>query len=508
MLFSKIGIHPFIFSLLPITLIFIDNLTEIPLDDLFEPLLLSVTFAIIPWLVIMRFVGEKKSGLIISLIVILLIIFAHIRGFLIYNDVEEIRFIAKNLILIPIFMSFAFFGIVYIIRKKISPDITSIANVVSIAIISVMFMQAAFFYTNNIYSFEIAEESLNVPVLHASDTAEKPDVYFLVLDAYSGDIILKNDFGYDNSEFNKQLKNRGFFVQERSFSNYPNTELSMPSIMNMAYLDSLSEILGENSTAKSLTRQIWNENKAMQVFKANEYDILTFHGRLGTASNMVTDRFCTSAFDVNPELLGVFINMYFPISSIRTQLLDDKHYDIIKCVFSTVINFDKNTENPLYMHIHVRFPHQPFVFDSDGNKVQDPISVARFDNELKDAYLGQLIFANKKTIELVDSIQNRDPESVIIIMSDHGSRLGVNWNEPTETDYYRALNNISAFYFPGKENYFPMDIAAVNTFRIFFNLYFETDYEILEDRQIWYAPSKPFYHIDITDKIGGLSIRN
>ena len=42
----------------------------------------------------------------------------------------------------------------------------------------------------------------------------------------------------------------------------------------------------------------------------------------------------------------------------------------------------------------------------------------------------QLIFADKKTLELVDSIQNRSAESVIIIMSDHGFRPYINWEEP------------------------------------------------------------------------------
>jgi len=46
-----------------------------------------------------------------------------------------------------------------------------------------------------------------------------------------------------------------------------------------------------------------------------------------------------------------------------------------------------------------------------------------------------------------------------------------------------------------------MDISPVNLFRIIFNLYFESDYEILEEKQIWYAPAKPFNQTDITEII-------
>jgi hypothetical protein len=146
-------------------------------------------------------------------------------------------------------------------------------------------------------------------------------------------------------------------------------------------------------------------------------------------------------------------------------------------------------------------PHPPFIYDSDGNHVTDIYTHNRFDASLKDAYLEQTIFSNKITIEMIDSIQQRDDSAVIIVMSDHGGRLGVNWYDPTEMDYNRALNNLSAFYFPGHEDDVPEKIASVNTFRVFFNTYFNTDYEILEDRQMWYVPERPYDQIDVTEKL-------
>ena len=102
---------------------------------------------------------------------------------------------------------------------------------------------------------------------------------------------------------------------------------------------------------------------------------------------------------------------------------------------------------------------------------------------------------------MIDSIQQKDDSAVIIVMSDHGGRLGINWENPTVMDYNRGLNNISALYFPGHENEIPEEIAAVNTFRVFFNTYFNTDYEILEDRQMWYVPEQPYDQTDVTEKL-------
>jgi len=75
-------------------------------------------------------------------------------------------------------------------------------------------------------------------------------------------------------------------------------------------------------------------------------------------------------------------------------------------------------------------------------------------------------------------------------------------------DYFRALNNLNALYFPGKESHFPMNTSTVNVFRIFFNLYFEVDYEILDEKQIWYIPSMPFQYIDVTEIVKSSSLRN
>ena len=41
----------------------------------------------------------------------------------------------------------------------------------------------------------------------------------------------------------------------------------------------------------------------------------------------------------------------------------------------------------------------------------------------------------------------------------------------------------------------------MNTFRVFFNTYFNTDYEILEDRQMWYIPERPYDQIDVSEKL-------
>ena len=91
-------------------------------------------------------------------------------------------------------------------------------------------------------------------------------------------------------------------------------------------------------------------------------------------------------------------------------------------------------------------------------------------------------------------------------MSDHGGRFGVDWENPSEIDLYRGLNNLMTVYFPEKESLIPEHISTVNVFRIFFNIYFNAEYEILDERHIWYSPQTPLLQNDVTDLIKSSTI--
>lgn len=502
---KQLSYHHFIYALFPVLFIFLDNINEIPLNDLFLPLVTAVLILIIPWGILTYFIGQKRSALISTLFIFIIIIFAYTRSGFIYHEILDLRILASNYILIPIFLAFTIGISIYILRKEISPKVTQTLNIMSLVMVSFLIFQIGLFSMVD-ESFVEAQELLDVPVFQMNENITTPNVYLLMLDAYSGNILLENDFEYDNSEFYKQLRERGFFVQERSFSNYPNTELSMPSIMNMNYLDFLIQMQGENSDDMRLTQKLWNENKVMQVFQANGYEIYSFHGRNGSSSDMVTANFCTLPFNYSLDFVRALSDFYIPISSIREKVGLDTHFRTVSCVLETTKDFEE-PNNPFYMHMHIRLPHQPFVFDVEGNRVSEPqIEFHRFDERLKDAYLQQTLFTNSKTIEIIDSIQQKDPSTVIILMSDHAGRFDIDWENPSEIDLYRGLNNLMTVYFPEKESLIPEHISTVNVFRIFFNIYFNAEYEILDERHIWYSPQTPLLQNDVTDLIKSSTI--
>jgi len=165
-------------------------MNEIPIHEIFIPLIISLGIIFIPWIILIFFIGERKSSVIISIVIVIFLIFAYIRSILIYNEIEEIRFVATNIILIPLLSIPAVFIIYKILRQKFSSNITQIINVMSIAIFTFMIFQISVLYSTDT-SFDEAQNLLNVPVFEINELNNTPNVYLLMLDAYSGQITLE-----------------------------------------------------------------------------------------------------------------------------------------------------------------------------------------------------------------------------------------------------------------------------------------------------------------------------
>ena len=490
---SKLPIHTFLFSLFPIMFFFQGNLHEIPFGDVIFPLFLSISITFLSWVILRKFIGSQRSGLIISLIIMSFINLGNIRFFISDNPTESLQSSVEGQILVSILLLVNVIGIIYFLKKHRLDAKTSIANVVSMTMIGVLIF--------NITSFSVttADDNSSVNIsnitVQISDVENKPNIYFIILDEYAGSIQLKNDFNFDNSNFSIELEKRDFFVGNESFSNYPNTSLSVPSIMNMIYFDFIPDKLGKDSKNIRVVEKMINENNVMKILQANDYKITTLDGVVGRIPNtyLADITLCSSIFDINPDIRKNFALVYVPIVGLQELVFSEVIRSKLECSFSALIDFNEDPKNPDFVVAHLRFPHSPYIYDSFGN------SISINDRGDKNAYLEQLKFANKKTLEIIDSIQERSSENIIIVISDHGYRPYINWENPTIDDYIRGFNILAAYYLPGEEKH--EKIAPVNIFRTIFNSYLEMNYEILDDRQIWYSEEWVFDHDDVTDLI-------
>lgn len=359
-----------------------------------------------------------------------------------------------------------------------------------------LILVGTFYFGINNYVESNVEYPNGFEILLATNTekTDLPDIYYIILDEYAGFESLERNFGFDNSEFYSELSKRGFFMPSKSYSNYPFTVLSIPSSLNMQYLNFFSDELGTENTDLDPIRKILEKNLVMNNLSSNGYHVVSFFG--GTEA-------IGSKLFVNEKICG---NNYYlnEIKSILTsaEIYQEKRNEIL-CTFDEIGNVKERISQPMFIFAHISIPHKPFLFDENGGSQMIDYNTLD-DSANKKFYLQQLKFANKMTIRTIDEILTKsETDPIIIIQSDHGERTGINWDEPTEDMIKQGLNNLNAYYFPNeKQNKLYNNISPVNTFRIIFNEYFDADFELLDDRYYWIKnDKKPYDMKDVTEII-------
>ena len=136
-------IHPFLFSLFPLLVIFQFNIHEVPLTDTFLPLFLSFIIVLGLWIILRFFISGKKSGLIISLIVMLFVIYGNLHTFILNMD-HEFSFLGI------VFFVLLIAGIFYLVKtKRVLDNANSITNTIGLAMVGILVITIAIYYYEN-----------------------------------------------------------------------------------------------------------------------------------------------------------------------------------------------------------------------------------------------------------------------------------------------------------------------------------------------------------------------
>ena len=360
-------------------------------------------------------------------------------------------------------------------------------------------------------TFVIAEYKLNEPFLISSEDYKEKltngnepevigrDIYFIVLDGYARYDTLKEFYGFDNSDFISYLKQKGFFVANQSHSNYAWTHLSLPSMLNYEYVNYLTDKIGENSKDLQIPFQMIENNRAVKYLKSQGYYFVFFNSTWhATKSNKNADLcirkdkslFCDEFTRVLAEttMLKLF-------NSIIARDLAEWHLYTFE-MLEKMPDIDKNT----FTFAHIILPHHPYIFDREGKVRKKATMVNQFQPNMwrdTNGYIEQLIFVNDKVKNLVNVLlEKSDVKPIIILLSDHGPQIRT---KNKNTFIQARMSNLVACFLPDKESGIIYDsITPVNIFRIIFNSYFGTDYDLLEDKLYYSEYVRPYKFVDVT----------
>ncbi|MDD5691135.1 MAG: hypothetical protein PHC37_05515 [Candidatus Omnitrophica bacterium] len=307
-----------------------------------------------------------------------------------------------------------------------------------------------------------------------------PDIYYIILDAYGQADILKDEIGYNNSQFLDSLKARRFYVAEKSRSNYAWTMLSIPSALNMRYLNKDNISFG------------LNDPEVIRILRGKGYKIISlpssgfYSVNINSDDEYIERRPCCFL----PDLIET--TWLYPLESLGAVnfIFNAKRQGILY-QFETLGSIPR-MKGAKFIYAHIFITHPPYVFNDDGSPLilslpelfKPKNRSSNFWHNLEGIiYAKQLIFANKKIIELVDKIilESRIPP-IIIIQGDHGPLLGYPPKPVTDFLLRQRMGILNAYYLPSKgKKYLYNNISPVNTFRLVFNTSFDMKYDLLPD---------------------------
>ena len=318
-------IHIFLISLFPVLFIYSQNIDETPVQEIVLPALLILFGAVLLWL-LTRFIikNNEKSAFIISLLLVLSFSYGHI--YLLVDDftLGDSDLGRHRYLLIPFVISFVV-GTYYFVKTKVNlNNMSTIFNVFAASVLVIILINVATYNLENIDSFEneviappsvsLFDTTIETISPHHVESKSHPDVYYIILDAYTSSNSLNKFLNYDNYEFVSYLTDKGFTVNHNSYSNYPSSLPSITSTFNMMYLNSLTD--GQIGPQElHISEKMISDGPVMQNFKSAGYDIIILH-------RPFTEMSSSSLFDLELCKRNQYIDSQLLSLIIRTSVLE------------------------------------------------------------------------------------------------------------------------------------------------------------------------------------------
>jgi len=510
-------IHPFLFAVYLVAGIYSQNASQVPLLWLFRPLVICVGFAAaVYWLLTRKYKDAGYAGWGTTLFLIWLFS-GHVYRLLLETSTfwrtvpGGILALASSGLPLGILASRWAWG-----KLTRHETITMFLNTVSLALtVFSIWTIASTLYQSNSQVQTIREHVSRFDVKLSNSGQPLPDIYLIVLDGYGREDVLRDLYGYDNSDFVGFLKEKGFYVAGQSTANYPQTELSISSTMNLQNLDDFVSGFGSTSDRSPL-RELMRNTVIRRVLHGQGYQFIALPSAALFAQIDDADiYFSLTPGDVNEfeglvlssTIAGVFVESWGWDLPVQSYELHRRYI---------LFSLEKLQEvpelpGPKFVFAHLLSPHPPFIFDAKGNFTRPDYPYSTWDaslypgtvEEYKKGYTDQMTFLNHEMIKVVNGILEKSTTApIIIIQGDHGPGAYYDILQLNTSCLAGRFSILNAYYFPDGdyESLYP-SITPVNTFRVVLNQYFGADLDLLEDRNYFAGWLSPYQFTEVSDKI-------
>lgn len=493
-------VFPLLFSVFSVLALYQSNSYLLPsMRVIVEPILVVSIIVTIVTLVLGFILRNYNKA---SIIIVVPIIFILLYGYL-----KKVLPTVNDWIIVVVF-AVVFSGWILLVMKRFtavgSKRLVVFADVISVCL--VISSIVAIGVTRPTQGLAIKED-LNSEI-NWTQVSTKPDIYYLIFDEYTGEEVLRNYYKYDNTGFLDSLREAGFYIEKNAFSNYPVTSLSIPSSLNMGYLDTTVVGALEAEEYPGFYKSM-QDYKVWRILKDGGYKFVSVGSWWPpTSVNTYADlnySYTDSGFSslvLNTSLLG--------------QILDspDLRKGEVTVQALTDLKVVPTIDGPKFVFAHIILPHKPNIFTPEGEIISPEVEATQ---NYDKGYINNLKYASREILTIINKIKEVNKDSVIIIQGDTGptsiwgyglyssenggSLVGLDKAHPEWI--WLKMNILNALYLPGapKPTLEKFD-TPVNTFRLIFNYYFGSNYSILPERHYFMeAITPPFGFMEVSDAI-------
>ena len=494
-------LYPFLFAIYPVSQLFAHNIEEAPATTVIRPLLLSLLGTVLLYVLLNLIIRDRyKTALITTMLLGFFFSYGHIYDYLENASLFGFMF-GRHRFIFPLWILVFGIGIWWAARRKKSfQPLTTPLNVIAALLLLFPLAQIGV-YSIKSYQYTAVNQATAAEIdsLQLSESQPSPDIYYIILDAYSRDDILKKFYQVDNTQFLSQLSQMGFYIARCSQSNYAQTQLSLASSLNFNFLDALGREYTRGNTSRAGLSNYIQHSELRQALERLGYTTIAFD----------TGYDATRILDAHPYLSGSkdegindFENLFVRTTLARLfsegatllnlppdwEARDQAHRQRILYTLDTLPTIPDIPGKKL-VFAHMVIPHWPHVFGPNGEPVHEHTDSVT-------GYRNQVLFINKQIIPVVRAIlaKSKTPP-IIIIQGDHGSVI----ESPL-----RRMSILNAYYLPynGAQNLY-QSISPVNTFRVILNTYFGGKFELLKDISYYSVYDQPFDYTIIPDTRAG-----
>ena len=220
------------------------------------------------------------------------------------------------------------------------------------------------------------------------------------------------------------------------------------------------------------TTQLRNNPYLFQLLEQHGYQVRYKGGpQIGWKDSQIK----LSSTTIEGETLNDIIygkNILYPLFEKNQNIIQKQEEDL----YDYFTEYIQNISDSSFLYIHFRAGHVPLVFNVDSINNSNQF----FNMKDKSLYLGQIKYTTTRIMQILSKIIEKDPDSIIIIQSDHSQRNLEDENGNKIIPVKDSQQVFNAVYYKGETLNFDNTLSGVNTVRLVLDKILNTNLGVID----------------------------